>query len=275
MIDIRIVCTHDAVKFAEMLMRLLEAEQHHVRLHAGRQSLADLEAAKASLDTVVLIWSANAPSQHYMREWARSIPPARLIELARAPGWPQSERKAPVIDAIAWRGNRSARAWNSMNERLRTIARAHDTPPKQGPKRAAMALGIASIAAVGGAAVVHVQETARPAIAEAPDSTEQTFTTVEADIGDPLDSTEQAFTSAASDSVGIGGPLTSAPEPPSAEDLEHPEQRAAPLAAMSLNSIEIPEYVAPALRPPTLIERLSALNPLRDISLSDDEEDGS
>jgi hypothetical protein len=28
--------------------------------------------------------------------------------------------------------------------------------------------------------------------------------------------------------------------------------------------IEIPEYVAPEIRPPTLIERLSALNPLRD-----------
>ena len=82
--DIRIVCTHDAVKFAEMLLRLLGAEQHQVRLLAGRQSLAELEAAKTAQDAVLLIWSANAPSQHYMREWARNIPPGRLIEIARA-----------------------------------------------------------------------------------------------------------------------------------------------------------------------------------------------
>lgn len=272
MIDIRIVCTHDAVKLAEMLMRLLEAEQYRVRVLAGRQSLAELDAARTSDDAVVLIWSANAPSQHYMREWARGIPPARLIELARAPGWPQSERKAPVIDAIAWRGERGARAWNSLNERLRTIARVHGAP-KQAPKRAVIALGIATIAAVGGAAAVRVHDVTGPAIAEAPDSTEQT---VEADIGGPLNTMEQAFAIAAPDDVGVGGPLTSAPEPPSAEDLENtPHARAAQLAALSLNTIEIPEYVAPALRPPTLLERLSALNPLRDISFSDNEEDES
>jgi hypothetical protein len=250
MIDIRIVCTHDAIKLAEMLMRLLEAEQHQVRLLPGRQSLADLEAAKASHDAVLLIWSANAPSQHYMREWARNIPAARLIELARAPGWPQGERKAPVIDFIAWRGERGARAWNSLNERLRIIARAQE-PSRPAPKRAVMAMGLASIAAVGGAAMVRMHEAPGPALA-APDASEQTLAALEPEIG-------------------VGGPLSASPEPPSVEELEI-RARFAPLdAAPAPDLLEISEYLSPSIRPPTLLERLSALNPLRDISFNDDE----
>jgi len=243
MIDIRIVCTHDAVKLAEMLMRLLEAEQHEVRLVHGRQSLADLEEAKTSRDAVLLIWSANAPSQHYMREWARHIPAGRLIEIARAPGWPTSERKAPVLDFIAWRGERGARAWNTLNERLRIIARAM-APAKPPPGRAMLAMGVASIAAVGGAVMVRLQDTA-PAPELTAEANEQTLVAV-----DPA--------------LGVGGPLD-AIEPASMEEIErvaHPRFASVePIA--SPDFADIPEYVAPDLRPPTLMERISALNPLR------------
>jgi hypothetical protein len=246
MIDVRIVCTHDAVKLAEMLMRLLEAEEHQVRLLHGRQSLADLEEAKASCDAVVLIWSANAPSQHYMREWARNIPPARLIELARAPGWPESERKAPVLDFIAWRGERGARAWNALNERLRIIARA-TAPKKPPPSRAALALGLASIAAVGGAAMVRMNETL-PTPATSPETREQSIAVVDPE-------------------TGVGGPL-SAIEPASVEELEAlrlvPNPRFTPLELTTPpDLVEIPETALAELPPPTLFERLSALNPLR------------
>jgi hypothetical protein len=253
MIDIRIVCTHDALKLAEMLMRLLEAEQHQVRLTHGRQSLGDLEEAKTSRDAVLLIWSANAPSQHYMREWARNIPPARLIEVARAPGWPANTRKAPVLDFIAWRGERGARAWDALNERLRIINRAM-APPKPAPSRPALVLGLVGIAAVGAAAAVRMNDTA-PAPALAQDAHEQTLVAAEPD-------------------TGVGGPL-SAIEPPSVEEIERiPLLRYAPLEPPAPELMEISEYDAPELRPPTLLERLSsAFSPLRDIASNDDEDE--
>ena len=259
MMDIRIVCTHDAAKFAEALMRPLGAEQHQVCLIVGRQSLLEVEAAKASHAVVLLIWSANAPSQHYMREWARNIPPGRLIEIGRAPGWPQSERKAPVIDFTTWRGERGARAWRGVKERLRLIARELEPQTKSTPQRAVMALGLAGIAAVGGMAMVRMHDLAPSAPIATPEPPEQTIATFEAD-GDG--------------DAGVGGPLSMALEPPSAEELDLvPLPEFAPVDAMPANRIEIPEYVAPEVRDPTLLERLSALNPLRDISFSDDEED--
>ena len=138
MIDITIVCSHDAMKVAEMLTRLLEAEEHKVRLLVGRQSLSEVETSKSARDAVLLIWSANAPTQHYMREWSRQISPLRLVEIGLAPGWPDIARKAPVIDFINWRGERGARAWNALNDRLRAVARIIE-PPKPPPKRAAIA----------------------------------------------------------------------------------------------------------------------------------------
>lgn len=264
MMDIRIVCTHDAAKLAEALMHLLGAEQHQVCLLVGRQSMLELAAAKASHAAVLLIWSANAPSQHYMREWARNIAPARLIEIGRAPGWPQGERKAPVIDFTAWRGERRARAWNSLKERLRIVARGDKPPAKSTPTRTAMALGLASIAAVSGVAMVRMHEPAPSVPIAAPEPPEETVAMAEPAAVVDIDV-----------AVGIGGPLSIAPEPPSAEELEFvPTPRFAPLDAMPANRVEIPEYLAPELRAPTLLERLSALNPLRDISFGDDDEEG-
>jgi hypothetical protein len=245
MTDIRTVCTHDAKKLADTLVRLLEAEQHAVRLTYGRQSLAELEAAKEARDAVLIIWSPDAPSQTYMLEWARNIAPERLIEIALAPGWPRIDRKAPVIDFTTWRGERGARAWNALNDRLRAVARALE-PPKPPPKRAALALGLASVAAVGVAAVVRMNEPAdAPALAEEPLQT--------AHGEEPL-------------GVGVGGPLD-AVEPPSADEplLQRlPNPRFSPLQPIpEPDLMEIEPYTPPEIRDPTLMERLRALNPLR------------
>jgi len=244
MIGIHIVCAHDAVKLAETLIRLLEAEQHTVRLSFGRQSQGDIEEAKASKDAVILIWSENAPSQHYMLEWARQIPAERLIEVARSPNWPRSARKAPVIDFINWRGVRGARAWNTLNDRLRTVSRALE-PAKPQPNRAVLALGFASLAAVGGAIAVRVNDAPAPTIEAVNADNEMLIA-----FDDPIS--------------GIGGPLA-AIEPASADKIEA-QIRAPRYAALELQRPELLEtssYTAPELRDPTLMERLSTFNPLR------------
>lgn len=247
MIAIHIVCTHDGVKLAETLMRLLEAEEHQARLSYGRQSLAALETAKTSEDAVLLIWSADAPTSHYMLEWARQIPEKRLVEIARAPGWPRSARKAPVIDFISWRGARGERAWNALNERLRAIQRLYE-PQKPPPSRAALALGVASLAAVTGAVMVRVNMPAPPEFAPEPNEQLQQIA-----FDDP--------------SAGIGGPLR-AVEPASLEELDAiprlPAPRYAPLEGVrDYHLADLPELAPPELREPTLIERIAALNPLR------------
>ncbi|HYD88248.1 MAG TPA: hypothetical protein VEA80_12280 [Vitreimonas sp.] len=247
MIGIHIVCSYDGVPLAETLMRLLEAEEHAVRLSYGRGSANDLDAAKASKHAVLLIWSADAPGQHYMKEWARQIPEHRLVEIASAAGWPKSERKAPVIDFTAWRGTRGARAWNALTERLRQMQRAIE-PQRSPPKRAALALGLASLAAVSGAIMVRVNQGA-PTIA-APDGLEpQSIALIE----DP--------------SVGVGGPL-SAIEPASADELTlvrlSPNPHVALLdAGPPPDLMELPAYEPPAIRDPTLVERIGEFNPLR------------
>lgn len=243
MTDLRIVCTHDAVNFAEALARLLVAEEHKVRVSYGRQSLHELEAAHAQGEAVMLVWSYDAPSQHYMLEWARTIDPARLAEVARAPGAPKINRCAPVIDFTHWRGERGARSWNALSERLRTIARVLE-PPKPPPRHAALALGLASMAAVGGAVFLRVND-------------------------NPASSTSvETQTAAVEQNLGVGGPLHAA-EPPSAEDIRifvrplgrnlHP---LAPVDGVDLAPIgEVAEL---DIRDPTLLERLQSLNPLRD-----------
>jgi len=248
MIGIHIVCTHDAVKVAETLTRLLEAEEHLVRVSYGRQSIADLQVAKTSQDAVLLIWSANAPSQHYMLEWSRQIPPARLIEIARAPGWPRSTRKAPVIDFTTWRGERGGRAWHALTERLQAFEPAR--PPS---KRAMFAAGFAGVAAVGGVLIIGLNDTEMPM--------------------PQIDAVEQSFASVDdSPMAGIGGPMN-AIEPASIEDLEFRRistPRHAPVELMSPVLMDISHYESPEIRDATFMERLIAFNPLRD---RDGEED--
>jgi hypothetical protein len=222
-------------------VRLLEAEQHQVRLSYGRQALHALEETRAAPVAVLLIWSADAPAQHYMLEWAHAIGPERLVEIARAKGAPRLPHHAPVIDFSTWRGERGGRAWNTLAERLRSVERVVQ-PPKAPPKQAIAAMGLASIAAMAGAVMVRTQ---------APDA-------VAPEGGADFVQIEE---------VAIGGALE-ALEPPSVEDLELD----APLQPVRFTQhpaaeLEGPQYLAgvelPELRSPTLLERLSDLNPLR------------
>lgn len=245
MIDIRTVCTHDGRKLANTLVRLLEAEEHHVRLTFGRQSLVDLEEAKTSRDAVLIIWSPDAPSQTYMLEWARNIDSSRLVEIALTPGWPRIERKAPVIDFTTWRGERGARSWNALNDRLRAVSRALE-PAKPPPKHAALALGLASVAAVGVAAVVRVNETP------------------------PAPAQEEPQVAFDEQLMGLGGAVE-AIEPPSAEDELLMHYMRAPRVASygpapDLDLVELNPFEPGELRDPTLLERILALNPLRNDS---------
>ncbi|MEZ5956563.1 MAG: hypothetical protein R3C27_05040 [Hyphomonadaceae bacterium] len=155
MIDIISVSTHDAKKMAADLVRLLEAEEHTVRMLVGRQSQLAIADARSSRDAVLIIWSEDAPSQTYMREWLSQIEASRLIEIATAPGWPErKDRKAPVIDFSNWRGERGGRAWNALSDRLKAVANVIE-PPKPPARHAAVALGAISLAAVGLAAGVR------------------------------------------------------------------------------------------------------------------------
>lgn len=242
MIEVCIVCTYDAQKFAETLTRLLEAEQHAVKLHCGRlQALGALEGALSEKSAVVLVWSADAPSQHYMLEWGQTIPASRLVEVARAPGAPRLNRNAPVIDFAQWRGERGGRAWTILSERLRIVERTL-FPPKAPPKQALMALGLASVAAVGGAFMVRID-------AEAPVQNESAPAVAELNVSE----------------VALGGAIM-AEEPPSVEDimLDLPRVRyggidlGGPIELSQLDLADLPE-----LRDATLLERLSDLNPLR------------
>lgn len=248
MTGIVLVCTHDAVKVAETLARLLAAEEHPVRLCYGRQSIEEIDTVRASKEAVLLIWSIDAPSAHYMLQWLAAIEPTRLIEVARAPGWPKNDmRKGPVIDFSAWRlGDRGGRAWHQLLERVTTVERAL-APAKPPPRRAAIALGMASIAAVGGALFVRVQESS-----SAP----------------PLMPQATSISAEGMQVNGVGGPVT-AFEPPSMDDQSplrlSTRPHATPLAPADYDALApVPDTPEQDLREPTLLNRLSEFTaPLR------------
>lgn len=245
MIDVRIICTHDAAKLAETLTRLLEAEDHRVRLTIGRQALHELQLARESKDAVVLIWSPDARSQTYMLEWARQIEAARMIDITLTPDWPRLGRKVTAIDFAQWRGDRSERAaWNALNDRLRGVARALN-PPKPPPKYATLALGMASAAAMTGAVFMRMNDTTLP-------------------IGGEESPNEQLV--AADPSTGLGGPVLTV-EPASLDDWSI-ATRNFPDAQLIRETAgprlaDIPEVRYLELRDATLLERLNEFNPLR------------
>jgi hypothetical protein len=247
MTDVRIICTHDAAKLAETLTRLLEAEQHRVRLTIGRQAMGELEFARSAADAVMLIWSPDARSQTYMLEWAQHIAPHRLVELTLTDDYPKLGRKAAqAIDYSHWRGTRGTSQWNALNDRLRAVQRALN-PPKPPPKYAAFALGMASAAAVTGAIVMRVNDTSLP-VAGADSITQEALV-----AGDPA--------------TGLGGPL-SAVEPASVDDDLHFRRlpNAALLQPGSYAALaRVPGPVDIELREETLLERLNAFNPLRQL----------
>lgn len=245
MSQVRIVCTHDALPTAETLARILGAELYDVRLSYGRHSLTEMKEAREAREAVVLIWSYDAPGAHYMLEWALAIEPSRLVEIARAPGYPRLTRRAPVIDFSTWRGERGGRAWHMLAERLRSVTRALE-PSRPPPRRAAMALGLASVAAVGGAVAVRVNDVFEPPEPEAQ---------------------LQAVVGVADPGAGMGGAVV-AVEPASIEDVRFRAgpfaPRMTPLAPAEHTPLAaVPDYEPAALREPTLGERLNALNPLR------------
>jgi len=254
MIDVRIICTHDAAKLAETLTRLLEAEEHRVRLTTGRQAMGELQEARETNDAVLLIWSPDARSQSYMLEWARQIEATRVIDLTLTEDWPRLGRKVSAIDFSQWRGERSDRnpAWRMLNERLRGVTRALN-PPKPPPKYAALALGMASAAAMVGALVLRVNDAGMPRIDEL---------------------TTQDQLAAEDPSTGLGGPVL-AVEPAAALDFEMLPVRNfpdAPLireASATSQLAALPVLRDYELRDPTMLERLNAFNPLRNTNRED------
>jgi hypothetical protein len=244
MIDVITVSTHDAKKLVADLVRLLEAEEHRVRVISGRHADREIEAARDSRDAILMVWSEDAPSSSYMREWLRQSDPYRLVEIATAPGWPErKDRKGAVIDFSNWRGERGGRAWNALNDRLRAVANYID-PPKPPAKHAAMAMGLASLAAVTVAIGVRSNQDVAPAPA-----TQEPQQTVQLEA--PTDS--------------VGGAIYSV-EPASIEDLSAVPNvrplRATPLEFQSVEFIELQNEPLPEVRDPTLMERIRALNPL-------------
>lgn len=239
MIDIITVSTHDAKKLAADLVRLLEAEEHTVRMLVGRQSQLAIEDAKSSRDAVLIIWSEDAPSQTYMREWLSQIEAPRLIEIATAPGWPdRKDRKAPVIDFSNWRGERGGRAWNALSDRLKAVANIIE-PPKPPARHAAALLGAVSLAVVGvaagvrddqGVVIAPLQDTAHEQVVE-------------------LDAPHDA----------VGGAIVTI-EPASVDDLT----AIAPLRAVNVRPLNLPPTELtevrldpiPEVRDPTFIERV-------------------
>jgi len=245
MTALRLVCTHDALELARTLSRLLAAEEHEVALSYGRNSLDELALAETSREAVVLIWSRQAATTQYIFEWAKRIAPARVIDIAAAP----DAARRGAIDFHNWRGDRGSRAWHALNDRLRAIARGME-PAKPPPIRAALALGVASAAAVGVAFVVRVNEGAEQQ-------------------NSPVDYEEVAATY--DTGAGVGGAIMPL-EPASLDDIENIATgpfgaRLPPLpAARAIALTSVPSYDEVELRNERLLERLEALVPRRDDS---------
>lgn len=244
MIDIRIICTHDAVKLAEKLERVLTAQQHRVVVCYGRQSLEHVAASREAKEAAILIWSFDAPSALYMLQWLESVDPTRLVEIARAPGAPPLKgRRAKVIDFSAWNGERGGPAWRALVERLQTVQDILD-PPRIMAKRTTMASLVGAMAATlamffhfGKAPEVPV------ALAEGDDAPGL----IEADVG------------------GLGGPL-SAIEPASADDIDFTNfGPAVPLLETGPEPTltDIPPYEPAEIREASFLTRLAQFNPLR------------
>jgi hypothetical protein len=242
MSNVTIVSAYDGQKTAQGLMRLLTAEQHVVETIYGRQSLDRLQEVAAGDQAVLLIWSMDAPSAHYMLEWLRNIAPKRLIEVARTPGWPQTKaRVGSVIDFSSWGGERGGRAWRALTERLDTVARVM-RPEQPAPLKPILVMGALSAALLVGAGY---QRAHAPSIDPAA-KTDDTQVAAAAPIGDGGE--------------GRGGPLQ-VTEPASADDefdATRPISRVrnldTPLARpLTDTDIAPPQY----FRAPTMVERVT------------------
>lgn len=255
MIDIRIVCTYDGEDTAHTLMRVLTAEQHGVQITYDRKSVEDIEAARHAHEAVILIWSYEAASSRRMWRWLDAIHPNRVIELAQAPGWPESERRrAPVIDFAKWRGERGGRAWSALQDRLRAVNNVlYPTDPL--PKRAAAGAAVASVAVI--ASLVLTRGAEPPyAVVALPDD-EHTVASVD-------------------EPIGIGG-ATDFIEPASIDDpgqfQAHRLRRLEQMSTQTVALAPMPQLAELEIRDPTLMERIR--DPLGRLArvLSGDDED--
>lgn len=248
---VRIVCTFDAAGVADALMRVLAAEQNDVRISKGRLSLQDLPAARDAQEAVILIWSLGAPGSEYIQDWADAIPPARLVEIARTPSWPESKRRrAPVIDFTRWRGERAGKAWDQLKGRLRQVWNLWE--PEETPPLRAYASGALSIAAaMTGVVLISLDDNA-PQVVKA----EPTYDESARLFGPLLESDGD---------LGMGG-VVEVIEPASVEDLTlaapRLRLRASEFDTVSDFETALLEYSENDLRDPTLFERFAALNPL-------------
>ena len=132
-----------------------------------------------------------------------------------------------------------------MNERLRAVTRVYE-PPKGPSQQAVMLMGLASVAAVGGALAVRMNDVAPTQPMQVANSETISF----ADAGD----------------AGIGG-ATAFVEPPSADDLFRLPRVPGRLPLLPQRTSVILTEIEPApvmdIRDATLLERLQSLNPLR------------
>ncbi|MEJ0059496.1 MAG: hypothetical protein WDM79_07965 [Terricaulis sp.] len=232
------------MKTAHKMMRLLAAEQHSVELCFGRASLAQLETARGLREAVILIWSAGAPTAHYMMQWARGIDPARLAEIGSGAARPHLERRTHVIDFNSWSGERGGSAWRALEDRLRAITRATE-PTRPPPHRAALVMGLASLAAVGGALTERIYNAHH---------------TLDAPPDNLVAETPISF------DEGQGGALDAIEPGLSLDDgmlhLAHPAPHIAPLAPVEHDALDDAEH-APSMEfaqsNPSVLDRLTSL----------------
>lgn len=237
-----IVCTYDGLDAARDLERVLAAEDHVVEILYGPAANAQAANARAGAQSVVLVWSRGAGGSSYIAHWRNNVEPARLIEVAVCDGWPTHQRRWPVIDFANWKGRRGSAAWRALEERLRTIARAN-LPPKPVPTRAALALGAASLMAVGAAVFVRVNEAPQPIVAAAP--------------------TQDQFALGPQSFEGQGGPLRYA-EPAGMDD---PDVRVGPFARATPITASVPRLLAvDDLAPPVQVRASGLLGRIVDIA---------
>jgi hypothetical protein len=245
MSDIHIVCLQEVAGPAGTLGRLLAAEQHSVRLSVGREALWALEGPRCEQDIVLVIWSPETAHQLHIAEWAARTGPDRLVEITmHVQHPPRVPRREQPIDFTQWRGERGGRAWNALGDRLRAAARTME-PAKAPPKQAAFAMAAMGAMAVGGALALRLH---------APDPT--MTTSFETDR--PIEA-----------QTGVGGAIdiSEVVEPPSVDEVFGAARLPRRLSAMPRAHYEplvsLTEYEEPEIRDPTLLERISAFNPLR------------
>jgi len=256
-IPVRIICTLDASKLAEDLRRLLSAEEHAVEICCGRQSLVFLEAARELREAVLLIWSVDAPSSHYMMQWVAHIDAHRIVEISRT-RLPANfaEQRGKIIDFSKWEGQRGGPSWRDLEGRLAEITRATE-PPKPPPRYAAMALAAVSAIAVSEAALVRMHDVHHDAMASTSEDA-----TPQAQPPAPIVHVADAHI----DSEGEGGPLTvSEPASEPVDDvtqLTRAVRRTALLdgpPGQGLTTAHVAPEIRYANNNPWLLDRLTAL----------------